>query len=169
MEAADISLLYEYIIESCRRFVESFRGLGWEEFTRNREATWNSLHGIFVHILEVEDSWLHYDIPSKPWPFLDREPSAFKNFEEVGVYEQELTKKTRELLANLTPQDLRSEVVFWEGERKSSVENILIHTFIDEVAHLGEFVCLMWQRDVSLPSSIGSSCIRSPMVARQHV
>ena len=151
MEAADISRLYEYVIESRRKFLEAFRRLGWEEFTRNREATWDSLRGIFVHILEVEDSWLHYDIPGKPWPFGNRDPLTFKNFEEVEAYEHELTEKTRQLLAYLKPQDLCRDVVLWEGQRKGTVENILIHTFIDEVAHLGEFVCLMWQIDRKPP------------------
>ena len=149
MNGSDISRLYEYVILSRRKFFEQFRALGWEEFVRNREASWNSLQGVFVHLLEVEDSWLHYDIAGKPWPFGDREPSAFKNFDEVEQYERDLTRRTRKLLGGLNPEELRREIAF--GKEKATVEDIFIHAFIDEVAHLGEFVCLMWQIDVKPP------------------
>jgi uncharacterized damage-inducible protein DinB len=153
MNGLDISRLYDYVILSRRKFLSQFRALGWEEFVRNREASWNSLQGIFIHLLEVEDSWLHYDIAGKPWPFGDREPSVFKNFDEVENYERDLTQKTRRLLGSLSDEELSKEISFSEGKEKGTVEDILIHAFIDEVAHLGEFVCLMWQMDVK-PSYI---------------
>ena len=151
MNGSDISRLYEYVILSRRKFYEQFRTLGWEEFVRNREASWNSPQGVFVHLLEVEDSWLHYDIAGKPWPFGDREPSVFKNFDEVEKYERDLTRRTRKLLGDLNPEELRREIAFGNGKEKATVEDIFIHAFIDEVAHLGEFVCLIWQIDVKPP------------------
>ena len=66
MNGPDISRLYEYVILSRREFLVQFRTLGWEGFVKNREASWNSLEGIFIHLLEVDDSWLHYDIAGKP-------------------------------------------------------------------------------------------------------
>jgi uncharacterized damage-inducible protein DinB len=151
MDSLDISRLYEYVILSRRKFLTHFRTLGWEEFVKNHEASWNSLQGIFVHILEVEDSWLHYDIANVPWPFGDRDPSVFKNFDEVENYERELTQKTRRLLVELVPVELNREIVFSDGRKRGRVEDILVHVFIDELTHLGEFVCLMWQMDVKPP------------------
>ena len=45
------------------------------------------------------------------------------------------------------------EVLFdWTpGKARSSVEDVLVHAFIDELAHLGELICLMWQMDVKPP------------------
>lgn len=145
--------LYEYVIETRRSFLSKLRELGWEEFAKNREASWNSMLGVFIHLLEVEDSWLHYDLVGKPWPYGDRDPSVFKSFDEVEVYDQELTEKTLSLIENLTQEALVKEVIFdWrQGKVKSSTENILIHTFIDEVAHLGELICLMWQLNLTPP------------------
>lgn len=153
MNRPDISRLYEYVILSRRKFLSQFRTLGWEEFVKNREASWNSLQGIFIHLLEVEDSWLHYAIAGKPWPFGDREPTVFKNFDEVENYERDLTQRTRRLLADLNSEELSKEIEidFSEGKEKRTMEDILIHAFIDEVAHLGEFVCLMWQMDLRPP------------------
>jgi uncharacterized damage-inducible protein DinB len=111
------------------------------------------MRGVFVHILEVEDSWLHFDAAGLTWPFGDRDPSAFKSFDEIETYDRELADKTRRLLENLKPEDLARQVIFeWrDGKVKSSFENVLIHAFIDELAHLGELVCLMWQLDVKPP------------------
>lgn len=85
MNPSDISQLYEYLVESRQGFLAKFRELGWNEINRNYEASQHSMHGIFIHMLEVEDSWLHYDIPGKSWPHGDRDPSAFKTFEEIKV------------------------------------------------------------------------------------
>jgi uncharacterized damage-inducible protein DinB len=151
MNGPDISRLYEYVILSRRKFISQFQTLGWEEFVRNREASWNSLQGIFIHLLEVEDYLLHYDIAGKPWPFEDRDPSVFKNFVEVENYEREVTQKTRRLLGDLNPEELSREISFSEGKERATVENLLIQAFIDEAVHLGEFVCLMWQMDKKPP------------------
>ena len=109
--------------------------------------------GVYVHILEVEDSWLHHDAMGIPWPFGDRDPSVFASFDEVEVYDRELAQKTRMLMQNLTSEALTRLVSFeWRSRRvKSSIENILMHVFVDELAHLGELVCLMWQLDVKPP------------------
>jgi uncharacterized damage-inducible protein DinB len=118
MNTADFRSLYRYVTASRHRFLDKCREVGWNEFVKNHEASWNSMRGIFVHILEVEDSWLHYDISGKTWPYGNRDPVSFE----------------------------------WRDRKvESSVENILIHTFIDEVAHIGEFICLLWQIDIEPP------------------
>jgi uncharacterized damage-inducible protein DinB len=153
MDPEDLRSLFEYAMESRGRFLAKSRELGWEEFVKNREASWYSPLGVFIHILEVEDSWLHYDILGKPWPYGNRDPSTFNSFDKVEAYDVEIREKTRKLMEGLTPQLLASEVVFQlkEGKVKSSIENILIHTFIDELAHLGELICLMWQSNIKPP------------------
>lgn len=153
MNVTDMRGLYGYVAESRQRFLAKFRDLGWEEVVRDRGATSESMHGIFVHMLEMEDSYIHYDIPGRPWPYGDRDPSAFKTFDDVEGYDRDLAGRTRRYLKSLTTAALAGEVVL-EGDRgklKSTVEHVLLHTFIDEVAHLGELVCLMWQLDAEPP------------------
>jgi len=153
MDVLDLVSLYEYIIESRERFLEAFRELGWAEVTKDRGATWNSMRGIFVHMLEVEDSWIHYDVAGRSWPYGARDPSAFKTFEEIAAYHTDLAGRTRAYLDGLTDESLAGEVLFdWApGKARSSIEDVLVHAFIDELAHLGELICLMWQMDVKPP------------------
>ena len=129
MNSPDISRLYEYVILSRRKFLSQFRTLDWEEFVRNREASWNSLQGIFIHMLEVEDYLLHYDIAGKPWPFGNRDHSVFKSLVEVENYEREVTQKTRRLLGGLNAEELSREISFSEGKERATVENFLIQAF----------------------------------------
>ncbi|MGA3406568.1 MAG: DinB family protein [Candidatus Bathyarchaeia archaeon] len=153
MNTADFRSLYEYVTASRHRFLDKCREVGWNEFVKNHEASWTSMRGIFVHLLEVEDSWLHYDVSGKTWPYSDRDPSAFKSFDEIAAYDRELGERTRKFLEEMTDEGLARMVSFEWRDRKveSSVENILIHTFIDEVAHIGEFICLLWQIDIKPP------------------
>ena len=151
MEASDFSQLFEYIADSRRRFLSALRQLGWEEATKNREATHNSMHDIFIHMLEVEDSYLHYDLPGIAWPHGERDPVVFDTFEKMEAYDQGIETKTGEFFAGLTSHDLGREVSIPGWDETTSMEHVLLHTFLDEMAHLGELVCLMWQIDVEPP------------------
>lgn len=151
MNVEDLALLYEYVIESRRRFLASFREVGWEEFAENREASWNSALGLFIHLVDVEDYWLHYILQGKRAP---RQPKAasFKSFGDVESFETKVTAKTKALLKNLKNSDLKREVTFWPQHRRKSLSvNVFLHVLVDEVAHLGELICLMWQKDVKPP------------------
>jgi len=57
----------------------------------------------------------------------------------------------RAFFAHLTSDDLGREVSIPDWCEKTSMEHVLLHTFLDEMAHLGEFVGLMWQMDVEPP------------------
>lgn len=151
MEASDISQLFAYMADSRRRFLGAFRKLGFEEVARDRGATQNSMHGIFIHMLEVEDSYLHYDIPGIPWPHGDRDPVVFDTFDKMEAYDEAVAKKARDYFARLTSENLGKEVLIPDWNEKTSVEHVLLHTFLDEMAHLGELVCLMWQLDKEPP------------------
>ena len=102
-------------------------------------------------MLEVEDSYLHYDIPGIPWPHGERDPVVFDTFEKMEAYDHAVATKGKEFFAGLTSEGLGLEVSIpdWDGE--TSVEHVLLHTVLDEMAHLGELVCLMWQIDVEPP------------------
>jgi len=110
--------------------------------------------GIFLHILEVEASWLHYALQGSPLtdsPSLN--PAEFSNFDQLTVLNSEISSKTIAILEGLKGQDLSMEVAFRErsGITRREKEIVLMHAFADEIAHVGEFVCLLWQLDVKPP------------------
>ncbi|MFQ5837494.1 MAG: DinB family protein [Thermoplasmata archaeon] len=151
MNVSDFSQLFAYMAASRRQFLTKFRELGWDEVTENREATHHSMRNILIHMLDVEDSYLQEVVLGNDMTELD--PESFKSFDETEVYNSEVTERTREFFATLSPEDLERKVSvpWWKGKAKFRVEPILLHAFLDEMAHLGELICLMWQIGVEPP------------------
>lgn len=151
MDVSDLSQLFAYVADLRRRFLVTFRDVEWEEMVKNREATYNSLHDIFLHMLEVEDSYLHYDIPALPWPHGERDPVVFDSVEKMEAYDDEVTQKAEAFFARLRDEDLGRDIFVEDWEESFSMEHVLLHTFLDEMAHLGELIALLWQMDVEPP------------------
>ncbi|MFQ5946832.1 MAG: DinB family protein [Anaerolineae bacterium] len=149
MDVTDLRQLFAYVADLRQRFLAKFRDLGWEEINKNREATYNSMHDIFIHLLEVEDSYLHYDIPGKPWE--DIGPDLFKTFEDMEKYDREVAERAKGFFEALTPEEVGREVTIEGWKIKATIEQVLLHTFLDEIAHIGELVALMWQMDEEPP------------------
>ncbi len=149
MDVTDFEQLFTYVANLRQRFLVKFRELGWEEVNENREATYNSMHDIFIHILEVEDSYLNYDIPGKRWEDID--PALFKTFEDMERYDGEVTEKARAFFRGLSPAELTNEIEVEGWSQAATVEQVLLHTFLDEIAHIGELIALMWQMNEEPP------------------
>ncbi len=151
MDVTDLEQLFTYVADLRRRFLAKFRDLGWEEVSKNREATYNSMHDIFIHLLEVEDSYLHSDIPGKPWRWGDRDPAFFKTFEDMEKYDREVADRAQAFFQELPPEDVGKDIEIEGWSRKATIEQVLLHTFLDEIAHIGELIALMWQMDEEPP------------------
>lgn len=151
IDATDFARLFAYAADSRRRFLARFRDLGWDEVTRDREATHHSMRNILVHMMDVEDSYTQEAIQGRPVPELD--PADFGTFEDLEARDNEVTARTRTFLRTLTPEELGRaiSVPWWKKRKKAIVEEVLLHAFLDEVAHLGEMVALFWQLDEEPP------------------
>ncbi len=146
--------LFDYLIDTRTRFLAKFREIGWEQFSKNREASWHSMLGIFLHILEVEESWLHFalqGLSSADSPSLT--PEECNNFDLLTELNSKVSARTISVLERLKDEDLTKEVEFREssGMTKRDASKILMHAFVDEVAHVGEVICLLWQQDIKPP------------------
>ena len=154
MNVAEVREHFDYLIETRRRFLEVFRGIGWEAFTKDRSATWGSMLGIFIHILDVEEGWLQCaarrgSVLDSP----DRKAANYHNFDQLAADNSRVGELTREYLGTLKDADLVREVSFKEraGITRRKLEKILMHAAVDELAHVGEWICLLWQLDVKPP------------------
>ncbi len=153
MQPEDLRRRYEYLIESRRRFLATFREIGWTKFSEDRGASWGSMLGIFLHMLDVEEGWWQIALQGGALADTpDRKIADFGTFEEVAQENERVGSLTRARLDGLRAEDLPRSVTFQAGEPVTrSVERILEHAAVDQVAHLGEFVCLLWQLDVRPP------------------
>ncbi len=154
LQAREARQLFDYLIDTRERFLATFRELGWEEFSKDRGASWHSMLGIFLHILEDEKSWLQYALQgSSPLDCPSLVLIGYTNFDQVTVVNSEISSGTIAVLERLQDGDLTKEVSFREksGITKREAERILMHSFVDELAHIGELVCLLWQLNVKPP------------------
>jgi uncharacterized damage-inducible protein DinB len=135
------------------RYFESFTKLSWEEFTKNREASFHSIRNIFVHTLGAIDYWLD---------FLQREKlhskkkfDQYKDFKEVKGYMEHVEKRMLGYLDSLPVGGLSKTYTVTGDDDKTieiAAEDVLIHVFEEEVHHRGELIALLWQMNIEPPS-----------------
>jgi uncharacterized damage-inducible protein DinB len=154
MNIVEMRERFDYLIETRRKFLETFSRIGWEAFSRDRAATWGSMLGIFLHILDVEEGWLQYGakkgtVQGSP----DRKTAEYNGFDQLTVDNSRVAALTQTYLAILNDDDLDREVELRlsDGIYRRRVARILTHAAVDELAHIGEWICLLWQMDVKPP------------------
>jgi uncharacterized damage-inducible protein DinB len=149
----DLRKLLEYNESVRHRYFEKLTGLSWEEFTKNREASFHSIRNIFVHTLGAIDYWLDFlqseNLHSK------RKYDEYRTFEEVGAYMERVEKRMQGYLDSLPIEGLSKTYTLKDDDSKTikiTAEDVLIHVFEEEVHHRGELIALLWQMGIEPPS-----------------
>lgn len=154
MNIIEIRECFDYLIETRSKFLNTFRGNGWAAFSQDRGATWRSMLGIFIHILDVEVGWLQYGVKrGSVVDAPDRKTTDYDGFDQLAADNSKVSKLTQEYLTSLKDYDLDREIVIREigGTIRRKVAKVLTHAAVDELAHVGEWICLLWQLDVKPP------------------
>lgn len=148
----DVRRLLEYNESVRRRYFEGLSRMSWEEFTRDRGASFNSIRNIFVHTLGAIDYWLDFlreeNLRSK------RKFDEYRTFDDVRAYMERVEKRTRDYLDSLPTEGLDKTYTVKGDDGKTigfTAEDVLIHVFEEEVHHRGELIALLWQMDVEPP------------------
>jgi uncharacterized damage-inducible protein DinB len=134
------------------RYFESFLKLSWDEFTKNREASFNSIRNIFVHTLSAIDYWL--DFLQKQNLISKRKFDEYRTFDDVRAYMEHVEKRMQSYLDSLSNKGLQKTYPVTGEEHKTTkvtAEDILIHVFEEEVHHRGELIALYWQMGLDPP------------------
>jgi uncharacterized damage-inducible protein DinB len=148
----DIKKLLEYNESVRHRYFECFAKLSWEDFTKNREASFNSIRNIFIHTLGAIDYWL--DFLKRENVHTQRKFDEYRTFEEVRAYMERVEKRMQAYLDSLSVDGFNKTYVVTGDNRETSevtAEDVLIHMFEEEVHHRGEFITLLWQMNVEPP------------------
>jgi uncharacterized damage-inducible protein DinB len=150
---ADVRKLLEYNESVRHRYFENFSRLSWEEFTKNREASFHSMRNIFVHTLNAIDYWLDFlqteNLHSK------RKFDEYTTFEEVKAYMEHVEKRMLDYFDSLPMEGLNKTYTVTGDDDKTieiTAEDVLIHVFEEEVHHRGELIALLWQMNIEPPS-----------------
>ena len=149
----DVRKLLEYNEIVRHRYFESFTRLSWDEFTKNREASFHSIRNIFVHTLGAMDYWL--DFLQRQNLHSEREYEEYRTFEQVRAYMEHVEKRMQDYLDSLSIEGLKKTYTVTGDDDKTmkiTAEDVLIHVFEEEVHHRGELIALLWQMGIEPPS-----------------
>jgi uncharacterized damage-inducible protein DinB len=152
-KVVDVRKLLEYNEIVRHRYFESFTRLSWDDFTKNREASFHSIRNIFVHTLGAMDYWLDFlqrqNLHSK------REYGEYGTFEQVRAYMEHVEKRMQDYLDSLSIEGLKKTYTVTGDDDKTvkiTAEDGLIHVFEEEIHHRGELIALLWQMGIEPPS-----------------
>ena len=148
----EVSLLLEYNHVVRHRYFETLGKLSWVEFTRNREASFNSFRNIFVHTLGAIDYWL--DFLNREELRSERKFDEYRTFDDVRAYMEQVEKRMNDYLRSLSAEGLKKTYTVTGEDHKITeitAEDVLVHMFEEEVHHRGELIALLWQIGVDPP------------------
>jgi len=154
MHASELQVWYEYLHDSRSQLLRASETLGWAEFGRDRGASWGSMLAVFLHVLDDEEGWLQYAARGRSLrEGPDRKASGYSGFPALAADEGRVAAATRRFLESLTPQDLAREleISHGTGTDRRTVGKVVMHAFVDELAHLGELGGLLWQQGIEAP------------------
>ena len=148
----DVENLSAYNKEVRHRYFDALCKMSWEEFTKNREASFHSIRDIFVHTLSVIDYWL--DFLQNQKLYSRKEFDEYKTYALVRAYMEHVENRMQSYLESLKPEGLTKTYATQDEAGKTvavTTEDVLIHMFEEEVHHRGELIALLWQMNVEPP------------------
>jgi uncharacterized damage-inducible protein DinB len=149
----EIGSLLKYNEAVRHRYFEVFCKLSWDEFAKNREASFHSMKNTFVHTLRAIDYWL--DFLQKQNLHSKRKYEEYKTPDQVKAYMEHVEKRTHKYLNSLSAEKLQKTYKIKNDNGKTqkiAAEDVLIHVFEEEVHHRGKLNALLWQMGIDPPS-----------------
>ena len=150
---------FEQAFDYCRlvrhSFFEVFSELSWDEFSKNREASFYSMKNIFIHTLDVEDRLFNYIIPRNPNPYSRTDFDDYPDMASLKLKMDTIESKTIKFFQQLSLDQLDNVVTFPRKnlpDLEMSVKDVLMQALTEELQHRGEFLTLLWQIGIDPPS-----------------
>jgi len=148
----EIRKLLEYNENVRHRYFEALAKLPWDEFVKNREASFHSLRNIFVHTLGATDYWL--DFLQKEDRHSHKKFDEYQTVQDVRAYMEHVEKRMRNYLDSLPTGGFEKKYTVTNDANETieiTAEDVLIHVFEEEVHHRGELIALLWQMGIEPP------------------
>ncbi len=149
----EVRQLLEYSEMVRHRYFEALARLPWNEFVKNREASFHSLRNIFIHTMGAIDYWL--DFLQKENLHSHRKFDEYRTVQDVRTYMEHVETRMRDYFNSLPTGGLKKKYAVKNDANQTveiTAEDVLIHVFEEEVHHRGELIALLWQMNIEPPS-----------------
>lgn len=134
-----------------RKYLEVLSALPWDEVVKDRGASFGSFRNVFLHSVAAPDRYINYIIPDKLDEYAPLRFEEFQNIESITSFVDQFEAKVNQLLGKLPPSELLRKISIKQRDGttlEATVENILVHAFLEEMHHRGELIALLWQIDI---------------------
>jgi uncharacterized damage-inducible protein DinB len=150
----DAKSLFEYSQALRNRYLEQIAKLPWEEIVKSRGASFDSIRNIFLHTVDAEDRLVNCVITGRTKEWVQRNPDGFRDLASIRKRAKEVESRTEAYVSKVAPSELERKV---EMPRTGvlamtvRVEDILVHSALENIHYFGELIALLWQIDVEPP------------------
>ena len=145
--------LMEYSQFLRHSYLDTFSKLPWNEFVKDRGASFDSLRDIFLHSVEVLDRLVNHIIQGNAeLPRINFDD--YDSMDKVKTYLDRVESNVNRYLRKVTPEELSRKVTrkFRDGITvQMTVEDMLVDLFQEETHHRGEFIAILWQMKIEPP------------------
>lgn len=138
-----------------RKFAAKLASLPAQDVEQNREASFQSMKNILLHMIDNEDWMVNYVVTGKSSEYKRRSWEEYGDMKMVMDHLAEVEEKTKRFLKESGEGELSSRVMFRTSkgaEIELSVEECLLQSFTEQLYHMGELIALMWQEDIEPPT-----------------
>ena len=151
LKVVKIRKFMEYNDVERRAFFKAFSNLSWDEFTKNREASFLSIRNIFIHSLNSTNYWLDFIQGKNRSP--NRKFEEYTNLKDIEAYMKKTEEGVHDYIQTLSTKELKKKhLIVTSGKPEElRTEDILVHVFEEEVHHRGELIALFWQIGIEPP------------------
>jgi uncharacterized damage-inducible protein DinB len=146
--------LFEYSQTLRNRYLEQIATLPWEDVVKSCGASFDSLRNIFLRTVDVEDRLVNYVISGRTKDWVSRSPDEFRDMDSIKKRATEVESKAKAYMARMEPAELERKVELPRGAMPSimvRVEDVLVHTSLENIQHFRELIALLWQMDIEPP------------------
>jgi uncharacterized damage-inducible protein DinB len=129
--------------------------LSWEEISKNREASFYSMKDILLHMIDNEEWIVNYVIFEKSKEYPRRNSSEYSSMSMILNHLAIVEEKTLSYFSKTTDVELKRNVSFELSSGKKfdmTIEECLFQSFTEQLYHLGEIICLLWQDNIEPPA-----------------
>jgi len=150
----EVRYLYDYSRAVRRRFAEKLAALPWEDVSKNREASYYSMKNVLLHLIDNEDWIVNYAIFERSKEYSRKRSDEYSNMQMITDHLTEVEGKTIDYFSRMTERELKRHVQFEISSAKKfdlTVEECLVQSFTEQLYHMGEIICLLWQDNIEPP------------------
>ncbi len=112
------------------------------------------MRNVLLHAIDNEDWIVNYAIFERSKDYARKKSEEYTNMELVLAHLSNVEKKTIAYFSKVTEDELQKQIAFELSSGKKfdlTVEECLIQSFTEQLYHLGEIICLLWQEDIEPP------------------